>query len=369
MGQYIMFETSDACVSPSELLKKAKEADVRFQPLFTQFNNSFISKEEIESAKEERRRQFTDLAALTKVPPEAHLKDTNLLDKQPFVKELNKTVDVGLKFKVNGFENIAKRQIAISEGKFNKVVRHRKRLARIEHKNQIQYRSTHRDMLSEREQRYWWNIALGSYFRENKYKARVIYRRNDCRSFRSAAYLMNCISAIIPNNLTIQYFAEYQQISRWKYCSNPRQQLETLPMRWSGKEVNFLEPFVLRYTLDMSGRKIGYEGLCPYCSVRREDRYDGYEKLFFNIRSCSYEAHIAQKHGVYGSGEELSPPVFVQKENKMKFVCMQCQRMNNMVSDPLDRNDNCLLEYFRHCVNCHYRRRKADSVETQILGQ
>ena len=361
-----MFETNGDCISPSKLLKEAEEASATFQPLFLSFNSPLGNGEaEEKRAQQERKEILAELVAMPKVPAKAYFRESGLLAKQPSLIRLNRLAEKKLRRKIHGFENLAQRQVAISEGKYNRVERYRKKLARIDNKSPNQGRSICREVVSEREQRCWWKILLSPYFRENKCRARSIYRLNDCRSLRSMACLMGCIGAIIPNDLTVRHLVEFQGRAWWGYTTNPAQAVEVLPLRWLGEQANFLEPLVLRYRTDSSGRRLGFEGLCPYCPVQHEDRLEGYGSLFFNLRSCSYEAHLSRKHGIYGSGEELSPPVFVEREQQAKFVCMECQRVNNIAGGPVDLS-SFLLEYFRHCVNSHYRRRSSGSANVQF---
>lgn len=361
-----MFEPNGDCISPSKLLKQAEEASATFQPLFMSFNCPLSNGElEEKNMQQESKELLTEFDAMPKAPTKVYFPESEFLAKQPSMIRLNRLVETKLRLKIHGFDNLAQRQVAISEGKYNRVARYRKKLARVDNTNSNQGRGVCREVVSEREQQCWWKIVLSPYFRENKRKSRMIYRLNECHSMRSMACLMGCIGAIIPNNLTLRHFLEFHGRYGWSYSTNPAQKMEVLPLRWLGEQANFLEPLVLRYRTDSSGRRLGFEGLCPYCPMQHEDRLNGYDSIFFNLRSCSYEAHLARKHGVYGSGEELSPPVFVQKDFEAKFVCMECQRVNSISGGPLDAN-SFQLEYFRHCVNSHYRRKSGGSANVQF---
>lgn len=271
--------------------------------------------------------------------------------------------------KIKGYSNVAKFKIAISEGKYNKNIRYKKKLSTSEHNNKsnhpLLYYFARSLPVSSTQKIYWTKIIKTSFFKENKSQAKSIYRLYNCYENNVLSSLMKYVYTIIPNNILIDDFKDLNFIEKWEYCQNSNQNTCKLPLRWTGnKSVNYFEPLVIRYHKDMSGRKVGIDGLCPYCKPFAYQKKSGFNEYFFNIRDLSYEAHLSRTHGVYQTGEEMSPPIFVKMQEKYMFVCMDCNRIKKLENNSLS-SEEFIFEYYRHCVNHHYRRDLNSSNKTQ----
>lgn len=278
---------------------------------------------------------------------------------QDFKLELDKKNEKIKQKKVKGYCNVAKFKIAISEGKYNKKVKYKKKLSVSEHNNKsnhsLLYNLPKSLPISLNDKLYWSKINETSFFKENQSQAKSIYKLYNCHENKIFSNLLNFVYTIKPNNISIDDFKDIKFSTKWEYCQNSNQDTCKLPLRWSGnKSVNYFEPLVMRYYKDMSGRKIGIQGLCPYCKPFEYHKHNNFNEYFFNIRDLSYEAHLSRNHGVYKTGEEMSPPMFVKMQEKCMFVCMDCNRIKKLENNVLSYEEF-IYEYYRHCVHHHYR--------------
>lgn len=321
------------------------------------------------------------------IPPSEVIIPDNILDtKQNFIpvkynfKDSLQELNVFNKSKINdkiqkvkGYHNLAKMKLAIGLGKFHKKSKHKEVLIEREDTNRFNLKSLYLLQSCQKptvaKQKYWKSVTSTPYFKELKSIAKKTYKLNNCYESNNYYNTKRIVDTILPNNYNINNFQNLKNKSDWKYSKNPKQILESLPLRWSGSKANFYEPFVLRFHTDDSGRRVGIQGLCPYCQINKVYKCKGYNDFFFNLANSSYEAHIARIHGVYSTGEELSPPFFVYKKEQLSSVCLDCHRIN-LACPEIDSNDftvSLTWSHYKHCARRHCRRDLNKSRENQYM--
>lgn len=216
---------------------------------------------------------------------------------------------------------------------------------------------------------YWETIKCSDYFQklfEDGIKQSCSEGGTNAEQ-ETLCVLRREIHCIIPNNVNIKSFRQLQNICGWEYQRNLKQESKCLPHRWCGNKANFFEPLVTRFKRDESGRKTNISGLCPYCPLSYLDECNGYDDFFFSLNSLAYETHLAYYHGVYHTGEEVSPPVFFRKRKDNMLFCHDCKRTRRIYINSYTAGDVYLLEYFEHCSHYHPRRNLIKSKRTQYL--
>lgn len=218
---------------------------------------------------------------------------------------------------------------------------------------------------------YWKLINTSSYYQSNTREFIKLCERLDVRGVDGSRLFATHAGMFQPNNMNVSFFKDIAGVNEWQYMKNPMQIHNQLPLRLCGKKCNFYEPLVQRFKVDMSGRKVSVEGLCPYCTINPEEMSsdDHLEDRFFKMRNHQYESHLARFHGVYGNGVEMKIPGYIKYRDGPKgihLLCMECHRINDIGSPTSLESKDSIMEYFTHCMKRHYHKRIEGSTVAQV---
>ncbi|KAG0683845.1 hypothetical protein C6P40_005280 [Pichia californica] len=204
----------------------------------------------------------------------------------------------------------------------------------------------------------YWNLIS-----HNKNYKNIISKWNNDSALSpigAHVFVKNAMPALIPNNLTINFFKKYQGIDNWCYQANTKRNEAKLPLRWCGQEMNFYETFVTRHKVDEYGKITQKQALCPYCPIESESV--NLDHHFHSTQDSLYMHHVCKDHGVYSTGYELSPPL-IAYDNKIPIaVCTECGEKCKMFNVGTGM-ENCMIAYFRHAFNTHNKKRHNRSNE------
>lgn len=210
--------------------------------------------------------------------------------------------------------------------------------------------------LLERIAKYWTVIATNSKYMTLLKTAREKAEQLGIKELNHTQFTNNVVPALLPNYVDITFFKNLQGEDGWNYEKNTKrhQPSVSLALRWCGQELNFYDPFVVRYKIDDKGKRYNKQAMCPYCPV-----YSGLDLdiIFHTTQDSLYMHHVCKDHGVYSTGYEVSPPLIGLKDSNIVAYCTECDEICKIgyVGSGID---NCLIGYFRHAFVSHNRKRQ-----------
>lgn len=186
------------------------------------------------------------------------------------------------------------------------------------------------------------------------------------------------VASLLPNYITIESFAEEQNINGWIYEQNGKNTPPKLALRWCGQRLNFYTASVTRYQVDQSGKRGNRQALCPYCPYSKGMNLS---TIFYGTTDSAYMHHLTKDHGVYSAGYEMPIPVVCQsahvhehahdnEHQNFGVFCTKCRKVVSNISmadaKKVDLN-NCLISYNRHCFEEHNIKKQNRSAAEKLL--
>lgn len=210
---------------------------------------------------------------------------------------------------------------------------------------------------------YWNIIQTNNNYNNLMINSMVKFEIRKSQRLNPSFFISNIIPSLLPNNITINFFKLYQGINGWHYEKSFKRlhqnNNELLPMRWCNQQINFYDPFVSRYQLDESGKKINKQNLCPYCPFNVNIKLNN---VFFSTIDSLYKHHVCKDHGIYTSGCEMSPPMFISCKDIPMVCCTECGELCKMKGLG-SYYENCMISYYKHAFNSHNKKRQKNSLE------
>lgn len=210
------------------------------------------------------------------------------------------------------------------------------------------------DLLFRRINSYWSIVS-----RNEKYLITLSVAVNRWASstiipLSAEQFINNVVPALLPNYVRLSFFKDVQGKEGWYYEKNKKRQGGSLALRWCGQELNFYDPFIIRYQMDDAGKPTNKQALCPYCPVERDMDLDN---IFHTTQDSLYMHHVCKDHGVYSTGYEMSPPLLAFENETPIAFCTECGETCKMVG--LGSGvDNCMISYFRHAFISHNKKKQ-----------
>ena len=201
---------------------------------------------------------------------------------------------------------------------------------------------------------YWSLIS-----QNNKYLSTLSAAVNKWASptvvpLQAEQFINNVVPALLPNYVNINFFKDVQGKKGWYYEDNKKRQGGPLALRWCGQELNFYDPFIIRYQVDETGKQTNKQALCPYCPVETDMDLDN---IFHTTQDSLYMHHVCKDHGVYSTGYEMSPPLLAFENGTPVAFCTECEETCKIVG--LGSGvDNCMISYFRHAFISHNKKKQ-----------
>lgn len=201
----------------------------------------------------------------------------------------------------------------------------------------------------QRIQNHWNIISKNPYYKGMITNAIQKYTNESLTIISPEGFLSNIISPLLPNNVTIEVFNTVQGIDGWKYYVNKKRQNEKLALRWCGQYMNYYDPFIYRDKISDNGEVLLKQAMCPYCPLNENTDLDN---IFHTTVNSLYMHHLCKTHGVYSTGYEMEPPLFVNQNGLTLAICTSCGEPCKVIGVG-NGLESCLISYFRHCISNH----------------
>lgn len=201
----------------------------------------------------------------------------------------------------------------------------------------------------------YWNVISNNIQYNNKIKNAISKHVNNSLTVLSPEkFIGSVIPPLLPNNATIDFFQDKQNKDGWIYYTNKNRKNQRLSLRWCGQLLNFYDPFIYRHRLDKNGNVSSKQAMCPYCPL---DKKTDLNNIFHTTVDSLYMHHLCKGHGVYSTGYEMAPPLFVNCEGTNMIICSTCGENCNVIRTG-DDSENCLISYFRHVFGEHNNKKQ-----------
>lgn len=201
---------------------------------------------------------------------------------------------------------------------------------------------------------YWSILSQNSKYLSTLSAAVNKWASSTVVPLQAEQFINNVVPALLPNYVNIDFFKNVQGKEGWYYEDNKKRQGGSLALRWCGQELNFYDPFIIRYQVDETGKQSNKQALCPYCPVEKDMDLDN---IFHTTQDSLYMHHVCKDHGVYSTGYEMSPPLLASEKGTPVAFCTECGETCKIVGLG-SAVDNCMISYFRHAFISHNKKKQ-----------